>query len=141
MEVVWTGPYGWPEFEGPLPVLPAHGGVYLQTAEYDGGYLIYCAGHTGRPFRVRFAEHTKLYMSGDYNVLDMAAMQRGIRQEVWHGWGWSPEKRAAFAERRPSILDAVRKQLTGFRIFVANVSTEKRVRERIGKCGQQHPRI
>jgi hypothetical protein len=25
-------------------------------------------------------------MSGDYNVLDVTAMQKGIRKEVWHGW-------------------------------------------------------
>lgn len=77
IEVVWTGPYCWPEFEigsnsRPLPRQP---GVYLQTVEYQDGYLIYCAGLTRRSMPTRFREHTRKYMSGDYTVLDIAAMQ------------------------------------------------------------------
>ncbi len=75
-------------------------------------------------------------MSGWYSVLDITAMLRGVRQEVWHGWGWSPEKHAAFVEQSPSILDAVRKPLTGFRIFVADVGTEKRVREPVAAASR-----
>lgn len=131
MEILWNGPYGWPKFEGDLPVLPQHSGVYLQTVEYRKGYLIYCAGLTRRPMRKRFAEHTRKYLRGDYNVLDIAAMKNGVRKEIWHGWGWSPEKRLKFEKRKRKILQAVRKQLEGFRIFVADVNTEERILERL----------
>lgn len=133
IEINWSGPYGWPQFETesnlhPIPKIP---GVYLQTVEYQDGYLIYAAGLTRRSIPKRFREHTCKYMSGDYTVLDIAAMQQGIRSEVWHGWGWSPEKRAEFEERKSIILNAVRKQLTGFRIFVADVGTQPRILERL----------
>jgi len=52
LDLSWSGPYSWLDFEATngLPALPAFGGVYLQTAEYGGGYLMYCAGVTSRPF-------------------------------------------------------------------------------------------
>lgn len=133
IEVVCTGPYCWPEFETgsnsrPLPRQP---GVYLQTVEYQDGYLIYCAGLTRRSMPTRFREHTRKYMSGDYTVLDIAAMQQGVRREIWHGWGWTPEKRADFEVRNKEILDAAIKQLEGFRIFAADVGTGPRILERL----------
>jgi len=63
--------------------------------------------------------------------LDIAAMQQGIRKEIWHGWGWSPEKRADFEKQRQEILNAAREQLQGFRIFAADVGTEPRILERL----------
>lgn len=133
MEIVWTGPYGWPEFEmeSNLPPIPKHPGVYLQAVEYRDGYLIYAAGLTRRPIPTRLREHTRKYMSGDYNVLDIAAMQQGIRIEIWHGWGWSPEKRSEFEKRKLMILSAVRRQLEGFRIFVTDVGSQLRILERL----------
>ena len=123
IEVTWDGPYGWPAFESEngLPPIPKICGVYLQTFKYQGGYLIYAAGHTRRPVPTRFREHTRKYMNGEYNVLDIAAAQQGIRKEIWHGWGYAREHRAEFEERKSIILDAVREQLTGFRIFVAEL--------------------
>ena len=133
IEIVWTGPYGWPQFEveSDLHPIPEQPGVYLQTVKYKDGYLIYAAGITRRSIPKRFSEHGRKYMSGDYNVLDIAAMQQGVRREIWHGWGWSPEKRAEFEERKSTIIDAVRKQLAGFRILVADVGTEPRILERL----------
>jgi len=131
MEILWTGPYGWPKYEGHLLCVPQHSGVYLQTVEYRKGYLIYAAGLTARSIRIRLVEHTRKYMSGDYNVLDIGALQRGVRKEIWHGWGWSQEKRVKFRKRKPVILDEVRRQLKGFRIFVAEVGPEKRILERL----------
>ncbi|MGO9569976.1 MAG: hypothetical protein ACLP5H_20805 [Desulfomonilaceae bacterium] len=133
IEVTWEGPYGWPGFESennlrPIPNTP---GVYLQTFEYQGGYLIYAAGLTRRPVPTRFRDHTRKYMNGEYNVLDIDAAQQGVRKEVWHGWGYAREHREEFEERKSIIVDAVRKQLTGFRIFVADVGTQPRTLERL----------
>jgi hypothetical protein len=132
INVVWTGPYSWPKFESEnrLPSIPKHSGVYLWTFEYQNGYLIYAAGITSRSMISRFREHTRKYISGDYTVLDIAAVGQGLRKEIWHGWGWSPEKRSEFDIRRLEILDAAQKQLMGFRIFVTSVD-QPRIRERI----------
>jgi hypothetical protein len=111
IEITWTGPYGWPgfEMESSLPPIPKLPGVYLQTVKYKNGYLIYAAGLTRRPIPVRFREHTHQYMTGNYNVLDISRMHRGVRKVIWHGWGWSPKKRAALEKKKPMILSAVRK--------------------------------
>lgn len=133
VEIVWTGPYSWPHFEteSNLPSIPNQPGVYLQAVEYQNGYLIYAAGLTRRSIPKRFREHTRKYMDGDYNVLDIVMMRQGVRREIWHGWGWSPEKRAEYEERRTIILGAVQEQLAGFRIFIADVGTEPRFLERL----------
>ena len=80
---------------------------------------------------MRFREHSKKYLSGEYNVLDIQAMRAGIRKVLWQGWGWSPEKRVQFETHKSEIIDAVKRQLEGFRIFVADVGLEERVLERI----------
>lgn len=132
LELSWAGPYSWPKFEAKngLPELPAHSGVYLQTAEYESGYLIYSAGITGWPFRKRFSEHTRFFLNGDYTVLDIAMLQRGWRHEIWHGWGCARSHRAEFVERESEIRGAAKRQMAGFRLFVAQVDN-KRVRERL----------
>lgn len=133
LKAVWQGPYSWPNYEqkNNLPSLPEQSGLYLQTVIYNDGYLIYAAGLTRRVVKQRFREHTRKYMSGDYNVLDVTEMQKGIRQEVWHGWGWTPAKRDNFEEQKSAILTAVERQLAGFRIFVASIGNEPRLLERL----------
>lgn len=133
IEVTWDGHYGWPSFESEnnLHPIPKYPGVYLQTFEYQDGYLIYAAGITRRPVPIRFREHTRKYMNGEYNVLDISAAQIGNRREIWHGWGYARKHRSEFEERKSIILDAVRKQLVGFCIFVADVGKAPRVCERL----------
>ena len=128
IEARWDGPYSWPAFESenilrPIPKIP---GVYLQTFEYQGGYLIYAAGLTRQTVPERFKQHTRKYMNGEYNVLEIAAAQQGVRKEIWHGWGYARNHREEFEERKPEILDAVRKLLTGFRIFVTDTVDVRR---------------
>jgi hypothetical protein len=133
MRVFWSGPHAWPGFErqGEPASLPSHSGVYLWTFEYQDGYLIYGAGLTRRLFRQRFREHTRLYLSGDYTVLDVAQLKNGVRSEIWHGWGWNAAKRAEFAERQSEIEEAARRQLAAFRVFVTEVDPQARVSERL----------
>ena len=88
-------------------------------------------GLTRRLFRERFREHTRLYRSGDYTVLDVAQLQRSVRSEVWHAWGWNAAKRAEFAARRSEIEEAALRQLAACRIFVTNVDPQGRVPERL----------
>ena len=93
--------------------------------------MIYAAGLTRRPVPARFKEHTRKYMNGEYNVLDINAAQQGIRKEIWHGWDYAKEHRAEFDERKLEIIDAVQNELEGFRIFVADVGEEPRILERL----------
>jgi hypothetical protein len=134
LECKWDGPFGWPEMEGTLPPVPPHRGVYLLTVEYQKGYLIYAAGLTRRPMPKRFREHTREYMNGVYNVLDIAAMKAGVRHQLWHGF-WMihrPRKRVAeFKRRQRAIQAAACKQLADFRIFAASISPRKRILERL----------
>jgi len=80
-EVKWNGPYSWLSFEveNNLPPNPKPYGVYLQTFEYQNGYLIYTDGLTRRSIFTLFSEHTRKYMIGEYNALAIAAAQREIR--------------------------------------------------------------
>lgn len=139
-QVFWDGPFSWPKFEvkNGLPNIPRIPGIYLQTFEYQDGYLIYAAGITRRPIPVRFREHTRNYMNGEYNVLDPAEAERGVRKEIWHGWGYAKTHRNQFEENKAEIKQAVHKQLSRFRIFVAEVGTERRLLERIEASIMNH---
>ncbi len=140
MKAVWKGPYSWPHYEaknGLLPI-PKQPGVYLLTVEYRDGYLIYAAGITRRTIPERMREHTRKYMRGEYNILDIDAMQQGVRREIWHGWGWSPAKRMEYDERRALLVEAACRQLEGFRIFVTYIGTEPRILERLEAAIMNH---
>jgi len=63
--------------------------------------------------------------------LDITAAQEGIRNEIWHGWGYARKHRDEFEERKKIILDGVYKQLAGFRIFITDIGIEPRILERI----------
>jgi hypothetical protein len=123
--VTWTGPYAWPGFERDgLTALPNHGGVYLQTFEREDEFLIYTAGEAGN-FRKRFGQHATKFRSGDYTVLDVDQAQAGVRSEIWHGWGWTPEKKAEFERRQDEIRAAAARELAAMRIFVSNDLTQR----------------
>lgn len=140
LEVFWDGPFSWPGFEdeSQLPGIPHINGVYLQAFDYQDGYLIYAAGITRRPVPIRFREHTRSYMNGEYNVLDPFEVQRGVRKEIWHGWGYAKAHRSQFEERKSEIQQAVKKQLAMFRIFVADVGSHPRLVERIEASIMNH---
>src|SRR5262245_18296636 len=70
-------------------------------------------------------------MLGNYNVLDIDEMKGGVRKEVWHGWGWTDAKRDEYEKHKAQIDKAVRRQLAEFRMFVAEIWSEKRMLERL----------
>lgn len=140
IEVTWRGPFAWP---GKAKTNGLRGlenceysslcGVYLWTAEYKKGYLIYTAGYTERPFLTRFYEHTRAYSDGFFTVFDIEAMQSGLRKEIWHGFFTKkrpPEKEKEFLRRKDEIEEAVENQLSKFRVFVAPLARETRVLKR-----------
>jgi hypothetical protein len=110
-------------------------GVYLWTVDYGGGFLVYAAGETRRPFRKRFREHTREYRSGRYTVFDAAAMRRGERRKVWPGFWFSkrrpPQLERTYSERSGEIAKALEELLSSYRVFVAPLALDRRVLQRI----------
>jgi hypothetical protein len=131
LDVDIQGPYGWPKFEGSLTSLPAIPGVYLTTFDYRDGLLPYGFGITRRPMRKRFLEHTRSYVSGNYNILDLEAAQRSVRKVAWKGWGWTPEKRADFEARKSEVVLLAQRQMSATRIFVMKLDAAPRLLERM----------
>lgn len=136
MDITWKGPYSWPGYEEennlkPVPKMP---GVYLQTFEYNGGYIIYAVGLTRRPVPTRLKEHTQHFMEGEYNVLELEAVQKGFRKEIWHGWDYAKTHRNEFEARKEEILKAIHTKLQGMRIFITaliDLDPEARILERL----------
>lgn len=136
IEITWEGPFAWPGFEveSSLPALPKMPGVYIQTFEYQDGYLVAGAGITKRPVAMRLREHTRCFLNGEYTVLDASAASRGERKEVWHGWDYARTHRHEFEARREAIQEAARRQLASYRIFIADPEIAAggiRLRERL----------
>lgn len=141
LELRWEGPFGWPGLRpaGPVTSLAdspvgASSGVYLWTVEYLDGFLIYAAGITRRAFTKRFREHTLAYRTGIYTLFDMSSLNRGVREEIWHGF-WmrkrSTEKQSEYDRRREELRVAAELQLSNFRVFVAPLGSAPRLLERI----------
>lgn len=134
MECNWQGPFGWPKYGPDLDEVPKTPGVYLETVEYESGYLIYGAGITCRSVRQRIQEHTRKYEEGHYFVLDASAMRLGLRKEIWPGfWTENPERemQREYERRESEIQRAVKEQLRTFRIFTTRVEGQKRTLERL----------
>jgi hypothetical protein len=141
LELHWQGPFAWPGIE--LKDLPdllddeqvsARCGVYLWAVEHPGGYLIYTAGITRRPFGKRFREHTRAYRSGVYTVFESESLKNGIRKIVWPGFWFkkrSVEMQYEYEAHAEEISTAVKDLLTSYRIFVAPLSPAARILERI----------
>ncbi len=131
----WKGPFAWPRLSNGLPPSPKAPGLYLQTFEYQDGFIVYGAGLTRRTVARRLAEHTLNYMNGMYSILDVNAVNTGNRREIWHGFFWkhprSDEKEAAFEARKSEIQAAAQRQLNAFRIFVTDIGTQPRLLERL----------
>jgi len=132
------GPFGWPNCENGLPALTNIPGVYLMTVRYRDGFLPYGVGVTRRPVKQRFLEHTRSYVKGEYNILDMDVAQQGIRRVVWKGWGWTSEKRADYKARQSEIIARAQCQMLTTCIFVIETGITHRLLERIEAAIANH---
>jgi hypothetical protein len=127
------GPFGWPKYENELPPLMVMGipRVYLETVKHQDGFLPYGVGITRRPVRSRFMEHTRKYVKGEYNILDLEAAQQGIRKVLWKGWGWTLEKRADYDARKTEVMSTAQRQMLGTHIFIIDTGRTQRLLERL----------
>jgi hypothetical protein len=141
IELRWEGPFSWPsrsfqDVEKNLnnTVLASRCGVYLWTVEYCGGYLIYAAGITRRPFAKRFQEHTRAYLNGVYTIFDVPSLKNGVRKEIWHGFWFKKrlvQEQIEYDNRFNEIHTAANDLLSNYRVFVAPVDPMPRLLERI----------
>lgn len=141
IELQWEGPFSWPNrnFRGNEQFLDdaevaSRCGVYLWTVEYCGGYLIYAAGITRRPFIKRFREHTRAYLNGVYTIFDVPSLKNGIRNEIWRGFWFKKklvEDKFEYENRSNEIRMATYNLLSNYRVFVAAIEPTPRLLERI----------
>ena len=132
------GPFGWPKFENEQMPLPKITGVYIMAVEYFDGYLPFGVGITRRPMRKRFVEHSRSYLEGNYNILDMDAAQLGRREVLWKGWGWTPVKRTEYENRKSEVTELAKRQMSRTRIFVIDMGVAPRLLERLEAAIANH---
>ena len=128
----WKGPYSFPKFEkiNNLPALPECSGVYLFTCDYLDDLVLYGLGITKQLFKKRISQHGYAYNAGKYNVLNIAALKKGLRVEIWHGWQYASSHQEEYQARKEEISIATKNQLQHTKIYIANIE-DKRIQERI----------
>ena len=126
MEIGWKGPFAVPGFEkiNGLPPLVGGQGVYLINFKYDGGYIIWYGGMTGRTFRERFAQHRRNYRDGKHGLLDIGQAQQGVNSEIWAYHGERQIDQTAFELQDGRA--AVERQLAAYHLFVTDQTLPSR---------------
>lgn len=66
-------------------------GIYLFTVSTAEGHLIYWVGQTSQAVRARLATHSREFLAGTYNVLDMTDLRVGKRTVLWRGLWWKKD--------------------------------------------------
>ena len=108
-------------------------GIYLWTIPFNGKYLTYYVGETGRSFTARFTKHTRDYLYGLYRVYDPTQFAQGKKKLVWEGM-WQPgthDRVDEFLNRYLELSPVIYSLLGKLRIFLAPLDAEKRIRQRI----------
>lgn len=110
-------------------------GIYLWTVPFKRQYLTYYVGQTGKSFASRHIWHTRNYLHGLYRVYDPHQFGEGKKILVWGGM-WKPGTRGArnmleFLNRYPQLSSTIYKFIGQFRIFLAPIDVQKRIRQRI----------
>ena len=132
----WKGPFTW-SYAAPDGFFSQEcvkeSGIYLMTAPWNHGFVVWSAGITSRPFAQRFWEHTKEFMSGAYNILDADELVQCRRVQLWHGLWYRKDRFARLDEFRARYLELaphIERLLNTLRVFVAPTTLDKRLLER-----------
>ena len=137
MIVEFTGPFSWLESDKACSILTApegkNAGIYLWTVETGGGEWIYYVGQTGRSFSQRMREHFAEHMSGGYHLNEPDEFAKGHRQLLWPGRFGAAGNRSVsdFLGQFVSLAPTIAKLAEIYRFFIAPLTCEQRVRERI----------
>jgi len=135
-EIEWHGPYRlYGTKDEVLFATPEakERGIYLQTIPFGKKFLTYYVGETGRTFARRFTEHTRDYLYGLYRIYDPHQFPKGAKILLWEGM-WKPGTRdriGEFLNRYSELAPLIYELLGLFRIFIAPLDAEKRIRQRI----------
>jgi hypothetical protein len=110
-------------------------GFYLLTIPFDDKYLVYYAGETGVSFAQRKLQHVQSYLNGFYRVFNPKEFVRGRKVLVWGGM-WKTDRRdpklmSEFLERHSELAPKILKFIEQFRVFLAPIEADKRIRERL----------
>jgi hypothetical protein len=142
-ELQWHGPYKWygdgedvlfsrPEIKQP--------GIYLWTILFDGQYLTYYVGETGRAFEERFKEHTRDCLGGLYRVYDPDKFITGKKELSWEGM-WKKGTRDRMGEfliRFKELAPIIHKFMGLIDMFLAPIDVDQCTRQRIESAIANH---
>lgn len=104
MELEVIGPFSWLSSSADAPPrifdvsASTKCGVYLFTVPMAKSRLIYWVGQTSQPVRARLATHSREFLAGTYNVLDMAELREGKRTVLWQGLWWRKDSADRYEE-------------------------------------------
>jgi len=133
----FVGPFSWIDGGGVACIREAKAGeqrgVYLWTVRIDEGELVYYVGQTGRSFSERMTEHFKEHMSGGYHLYEPGEFSRGRKVQLWPGWYSMGRQRhlSVFMQRLPELMPAIVHLAKLYRFYLAPMTCERRLLERI----------
>lgn len=140
MEFEAIGPFSWisSSVDAPPRVfdVPASTtcGVYLFTVPTTEGHLIYWVGQTSQSVRVRLATHSREFLAGTYNVLDMAELREGKRTVLWWGLWWRKDSADCYEEYLLSadkVAPLTLTQLRATHIYMIPTPKDRRLLDRL----------
>ncbi len=145
LEINFAGPYAWfQDADVPAldqaPMARSHG-IYLWTVPTEAGEWVYYVGETGRGFAARMTEHLRQQLSGMYHIYDPKALAHGDKRALWNGlYGDTRETEGlhGFVNRLPELSVPLAGFIKLMRFHVAELSQEKRLRERIEAAISRH---
>jgi hypothetical protein len=140
MELEVVGPFSWisPFADAPPRIFDVPEstkcGVYLFTVPTAEGNLIYWVGQTSQPVRARLATHSREFLAGTYNILDMARLREGQRAVLWPGLWWRKESADRYEEyllRAGEVAPLTLTQLRSTHIFMVPTPKDRRFLARV----------
>jgi len=110
-------------------------GVYLLTIPFNGKYLVYYVGETGASFSKRMLQNVQSYLNGFYRVFEPTEFSQAKKSLIWGGM-WKTDRKdlkliGEFLKQQPTLSPKIVQFVEQFRIFLAPIDCDKRLRERI----------
>lgn len=138
LSVEWFGPYSLVESAEENVFTSSMGekkGIYLFTIPFEGKYLVYYVGETGTSFATRLLQHIQNYLDGYYRIFNPEEFGKGRKVLLWGGM-WKTDRQEPklicdFLEQNEELAPKIVKFIEQFTIFLAPISGDKRIRERI----------
>lgn len=137
-EIRWCGPYKWYGTNKDVLFTQPEAkrfGIYLWTVPFKKQYLTYYVGETGKSFAERFKQHSRDCLDGFYRIFDPHHLAAGEKRLIWGGM-WKPERKdpsimLEFLNQYSELSPVIYEYLGLFRIFLAPLDVERRIRQRI----------